>query len=234
VHVADLFSVLFFTFFHNIKLGKKLKPVKMGVKLYRRMLQAMAIITFIGGSVVCGFGIFLSKSISNANDESPEDAGTIALSLATLGAICALISIGGLIGACMNEKTQLLMVYFYTNIMISVVLLLFAYMAVVPQNSLEIWIRVNWNTPALNFLRRHSCCQTFQSATDFLNSHFILIGVVTFVSIVCILVALICVVKIVTIPIVMRHMLTVVNLIFIALGTSMSLRTIYIIHNGCL
>jgi uncharacterized protein YacL len=80
----------------------------------------------------------------------------------------------------------------------------------------------------LALLRQNDCCSSYENAVSYLENKFLLIGSIGFICIGLIVASLVCVVRIVTIPIVMKSLLTVINFIFILLGTGVFSWGIYV------
>lgn len=71
----------------------------------------------------------------------------------------------------------------------------------------------------LDYLRTQPCCGTYERTVAYLEHKFVRLGAIGCAVITLVLASLYCVVRIVTVPIVMKHMLTVINVIFVVLGT---------------
>ncbi|OQR95181.1 hypothetical protein ACHHYP_00236 [Achlya hypogyna] len=190
----------------------------MGIRRYRRTLQVVTILGIVGGVVVAYYGITLSALV-HASVPDGSFLSVAAVALSTLGCLYACASILGFCGStAKHERVRCLMVYFYATIIVCVVLVLFAYLALAAPSTVSNWLRLHWSSLGLE---DEVCCSTFDDAHAYLRRRFISMGIIAAVSVVCMLLALYCVIKIVTVPVVMRDILTVINVIFIVLGLGM-------------
>lgn len=83
------------------------------------------------------------------------------------------------------------------------------------------WVKHNWDTPSLALLRKQGCCDTAQDTTKFLKFNFMALGILGFTLVGLLLIALQCTLKIVTLPIIMRNLVTTINVVFIAMGAGL-------------
>ncbi|CAI5701441.1 unnamed protein product [Peronospora effusa] len=137
-----------------------------------------------------------------------------------LSCCVVLLSILGFIGA--GQATScLLLLYFYINFLLLSGLFVSCYAAFFFHNVLESWMKRQWVTDVFNALRNQTCCVTYSDTVQYLEHRVMLIGSVEVVCMVLIIASMYCVVRIVTVPIIMRSMLSVTNVIFMLLGTGL-------------
>ncbi|KAF0685938.1 Aste57867_22256 [Aphanomyces stellatus] len=204
----------------------------MGVRQYRRAVQVLTLLSMLAGCAITYFGVILCSSMSSATDTS--SATVTATMLAVFGVVYVAASAIGFVGVTVSkDRLQFLMIYFYANLFVTVVFVLFAYMALVAPSTVDTWLKMHWaNLP----LRHRPCCRTFDDARVYVDvlglSMFVIsfsldryisvrfswMGLLGGLGVGSLVAALVCVVKIVTVPVVMRHMLTVVNAMFIFVG----------------
>lgn len=125
----------------------------------------------------------------------------------------------GFVGAG-RDKSNALMIYFFLNLFLVTCLFVASYAAFCFEDTVASWVKHHWSSSVLAYLRTQSCCGTYESAVDYLESKFVALGAIGFAVIAVSMLSLHCVVRIVTLPIVMKYMLTVINAIFMALGSS--------------
>ncbi|KDO27097.1 hypothetical protein SPRG_07808 [Saprolegnia parasitica CBS 223.65] len=187
----------------------------MGLRRYRRTLQATTLLGTVGGVVVAYYGITLSSLVQAAAPGGARLA-VAAIALATIGCLYACASMLGFCGStAKHERVRCLMIYFYATIVVSVLLVLFTYMALAAPSAIANWLRLHWSVLGLE---GHACCQTYDSAITYLSHRFTTLGGLAVASIACMFASLYCVIKIVTVPTVMRDILSVINVIFVFLG----------------
>lgn len=165
-------------------------------------------LTFAGGAALLALGIRITLTAH---------LQASAAALASIGAFVVLLSVLGFVGAG-RDKSALLMAYFFLNFLLLTGLFVASYAAVAFQDSLAAWLKRNWTHPILDYLRSKPCCVNYATASSYLESQFITLGVIGFVCFALVLVAMYCVIRIFTVPIVMKNLLTVLNLIFVILG----------------
>ncbi|CAK4156445.1 unnamed protein product [Aphanomyces euteiches] len=198
--------------------------VSMGVRQIRRVLQVLTVLSMLSGVTIAYFGIVLTAAMSSA--EHVSSAFVTAVLLAIFGILYVLSSMAGLCGvSASKERLQFLMVYFYANIAIIVVFVLFGYMAIVAPTSLKAFLKHHWGHLPLRY---HRCCRTFDDAYTFFSLRFVWLGVFGIGSALCLIVSTYLVIKLATIPVVMRHLLTVVNAMFILVGLATFAYGLYI------
>lgn len=130
-----------------------------------------------------------------------------------------LMAVLGFAGAG-RDKSNALMIFFFFNLFLVTCLFVASYAAFCFKDTVASWVKHHWSSSVLAYLRTQSCCGTYESAVDYLEGNFMALGAIGFAVIVVSLLSLHCVVRIVTLPIVMKSMLTVINIIFMALGSS--------------
>ncbi|KAJ0412289.1 hypothetical protein ATCC90586_009479 [Pythium insidiosum] len=177
----------------------------------RKVLRAICALTLAGGAALLAIGIHVSLTAH---------LQASAAALASIGAFVVLFSVLGFVGAG-RDKSQLLMLYFFLNFFLATCLFLSSYAALSFQHSLESWLKRHWGHPVLDYLRTQPCCRTYETTVSYLESKFVMLGVIGFACLALVLVAMYCVVRIVTVPIVMKNLLTVLNVIFVVLGAGL-------------
>ncbi|TMW58356.1 hypothetical protein Poli38472_009915 [Pythium oligandrum] len=175
----------------------------------RKILRAICVLTLAGGGALLGIGLHVSLTAH---------LQASAAALASIGAFVVLFSVLGFVGAG-REKSAMLMLYFFLNFFLITCLFISSYSAIAFQDSLESWLKIHWKHPVLDYLRTKPCCENYDEAVSYLESKFLILGALGFVCLLLVLAAMYCVIRIVTVPIVMKNLLTVINFIFIVLGT---------------
>ncbi|DBA05045.1 TPA: hypothetical protein N0F65_000733 [Lagenidium giganteum] len=174
----------------------------------RKILRAICALTFVCGAALLGLGVHVSVTAH---------LHASAAALAALGAIVLLLATLGMVGAG-REKSGVLMLYFFVNFFLITCLFVASYAAFCFNGTLEAWVKHHWSDPMLDYMRAQPCCATYEATVQHLEARMMLMGAIGFACIALQLISMYCVVRIVTVPIVMKNMLTVINLIFVVLG----------------
>ncbi|ETV97557.1 hypothetical protein, variant 1 [Aphanomyces invadans] len=202
----------------------------MTVRTCRRVVQVVTVMSMLVGCAIAYFGIVVASSMSSTAESS---SSVTAVMLATCGIVYVAVSMVGFCGVlATKERLQFLMIYFYATLLVSVVFLVFTYMALVAPSSIVTWLKLHWSTLPL---RHRPCCRTFDNARAyeptgtpctltrpsrrFVSTRYSMLGVLGAAGIASLVMTLVCIVKIASVPVVMRHMLSVVNAMFIVAAT---------------
>ncbi|RHY20902.1 hypothetical protein DYB32_010477 [Aphanomyces invadans] len=161
----------------------------MTVRTCRRVVQVVTVMSMLVGCAIAYFGIVVASSMSSTAESS---SSVTAVMLATCGIVYVAVSMVGFCGVlATKERLQFLMIYFYATLLVSVVFLVFTYMALVAPSSI----------------------------VTFVSTRYSMLGVLGAAGIASLVMTLVCIVKIASVPVVMRHMLSVVNAMFIVAAT---------------
>jgi len=212
------------------------------------------IINLIAG--ILGIVLCVSGSYVAAENGSAQSS---ALALALLGACVFLLAVLGFQGG-RKEKNWMLLIYFYSVVLISGALFLFSVAAIAFQDSFESYVSHHWDTDSLAYMREEFCpegtaeaeckvpgeyttsedvlawCQEEYERDDceqirddavsdgeaWLEEKFMVAGLVGLGTIVFLGFAMWYSVRILTVPIVMKSMLNVINLVFLFVGGSVA------------
>jgi hypothetical protein len=139
------------------------------------------------------------------------DMAYMATALAALGGLVVLMSIIGFYGG-KDEKNWMLLGYFYVSCFLIMLMILFSISALAFQENLGPYVQHHWDD--LTELKAQSCCKTMGKMQSFLESNFSILGFVGLISVVFMMYGCNCAVKILTVPIIMKNMLTVINVMF--------------------
>jgi hypothetical protein len=184
-------------------------PTLSSMRPSRKALRVLTLLTLAGGAALLVLGIHVSL-VARLHAS--------AAALASVGFLVVLLSLVGFVGAG-RDKSALLMGYFFANFVLLTVLFVASYAALAFQDSLVAWLKHNWTSPVLAYLRSKECCRDgFEATTQFVHRQFLLLGILGLVCLALVLMAMYCVVRIVTVPIVMKSLLTVLNAVFCLLG----------------
>ncbi|RHZ29693.1 hypothetical protein DYB37_013074 [Aphanomyces astaci] len=207
----------------------------MNVRTCRRVVQVLTLLSMLAGCAIAYFGIIVSSSLTSTADSS--SSSVTAVMLATFGVVYVGVSMVGFCGVlATKERLQFLMIYFYSTLFISVAFIVFAYMALVAPSTMATWLKLHWSALPL---RHHACCRTFDDAHAyelsssqcvlshpslhseyrFISTRYAMLGALGLASIVALVTTLFCIIKIASVPVVMRHMLSVVNAMFVVVAT---------------
>ncbi|ETV73925.1 hypothetical protein H257_11249 [Aphanomyces astaci] len=188
----------------------------MNVRTCRRVVQVLTLLSMLAGCAIAYFGIIVSSSLTSTADSS--SSSVTAVMLATFGVVYVAVSMVGFCGVlATKERLQFLMIYFYSTLFISVAFIVFAYMALVAPSTMATWLKLHWSALPL---RHHACCRTFDDAHAFISTRYAMLGALGLASIVALVTTLLCIIKIASVPVVMRHMLSVVNAMFVVVATA--------------
>ncbi|KAK1929837.1 hypothetical protein P3T76_014683 [Phytophthora citrophthora] len=177
----------------------------------RKLLRVLTLLSFSCGVTLLGLALHLVIST---------EFGASAAALASLGGCVVVLSILGFIGAG-RDKSRLLLLFFFINFLLVTGLFVACYAAFFLQDALESWVKHHWTSNVLAALRETSCCATYNDAVDYLEHRVVIIGAIGVTCMLLVIASMYCVVRIVTVPIVMRSMLSVMNVAFMLLGTGL-------------
>eukprot|EP00644_Phytophthora_capsici_P008692 jgi/Phyca11/111611/e_gw1.20.559.1 len=174
----------------------------------RKLLRVLTLLSFSCGVTLLGLALHLVVST---------EFGASAATLASLGACVVVLSLLGFIGAG-RDKSRLLLIFFFVNFLLVTGLFVACYAAFFLQDALESWVKHHWTSNVLAALRETSCCATYSDTVDYLEHRVVIIGAIGVTCMLLVIASMYCVVRIVTVPIVMRSMLSVMNVAFMLLG----------------
>ncbi|KAG3032821.1 hypothetical protein PC121_g4252 [Phytophthora cactorum] len=177
----------------------------------RKFLRLLTLLSF--GCGVALLGVALHVMLTT-------DFGASAAALSALGLGVVLLSLLGFAGAG-RDKSRLLLLFFFVNFLLVTGLFVACYAAFFFQDALESWVKHHWTANVLAALRDSSCCATYSDAVDYLEHRVVAIGAIGVACMLLVIASMYCVVRIVTVPIVMRSMLSVMNVAFTLLGTGL-------------
>jgi hypothetical protein len=177
----------------------------------RKVLRLLTLLSFGCGVALLGLSLHLVLSTN---------FGASAAALAALGGCVVLLSVLGFVGAG-RDKSRLLLLFFFANFVLAAGLFVACYATFFLQSALESWVKHHWSADVLAALRENACCATYSDAVDSLEHRVAVVGALGVVCFVLVLAAMYCVVRIVTVPIVMRSMLAVTNVVFTLLGVGL-------------
>ncbi|CAI5743651.1 unnamed protein product [Peronospora destructor] len=178
----------------------------------RRSRRFLRFLTFLS----CGCGVSLVSLVLHHVLATAFEV--TAAALAALGCCVVLLSILGFIGAG-RDKSGLLLLFFFINFLLVTGLFVSCYAAFFFQDVLDSWIKRHWATDVLKALRDTPCCATYSDTVQYLERGVMIMGSVAVACMVLVIASMYCVVRIVTVPIIMRSMLSVMNAIYMLLGT---------------
>uniref|UniRef100_M4BF15 Uncharacterized protein n=1 Tax=Hyaloperonospora arabidopsidis (strain Emoy2) TaxID=559515 RepID=M4BF15_HYAAE len=141
-----------------------------------------------------------------------------AAALVTLSSFVMLLSVLGFVGAKRDRKSRLLLLFFFCNFLLVSSLFVMCYAAFFFQDALESWIKHHW---AASALRDKPCCTTYSDTVQYLKRCAVIVGGLGIACMLLVISAMYCVVRIVTVPVVMRRMQSVLNVVFMILGTGL-------------
>ncbi|TDH70470.1 hypothetical protein CCR75_001561 [Bremia lactucae] len=179
----------------------------------RKLLRLLTLLSFCCGVSLLGLALHVVISTT---------FGATAASLGFLGLCIVLLSVLGFVGAG-REKSRLLLFFFFMNFALVTGLFVACYAAFFLQNALDTWVKHHWTAPVLAGLRQSSCCTTYSDAVVYLHKRSVAIGAIGMTCMLLILFSMYCVVRIVTVPIIMRNMLSVMNVALTLLGIALFL-----------
>lgn len=177
----------------------------------RKALRAICVLTFLCGAALVALSIHVGYHVK---------LHASAVMLGVLGGFVALLSSLGFVGAG-REKSGMLMLFFFVNFLLLTCLLVASYGVICFRESIEAWVRHHWDHAVLAFMRTQPCCATYDTMVQFMEARMMMLSAVGFSALVLLLLSMYLVVRIVTVPIVMKHMLTVINVIFFFAGASL-------------
>lgn len=178
----------------------------------RKVLRVLCLLSFAGGAALLALG---------ARASLRAHLGAAAGAFCALGALVALLSTLGFVGAG-RDKSALLMAFFFLNFLLVASLVVACYAAFFSHAALETWLKHHWAETVLDKLRSsQEECQEFDTCADFLETTVTRLGAIGAAIAALAVASMYCVVRIVTVPIVMKSMLTVVNAMFVALGAGL-------------
>ena len=129
-----------------------------------------------------------------------------------------LLSVLGFVGAKRDRKSRLLLLFFFCNFLLVSSLFVMCYAAFFFQDALESWIKHHW---AASALRDKPCCTTYSDTVQYLKRCAVIVGGLGIACMLLVISAMYCVVRIVTVSVVMRRMQSVLNVVFMILGTGL-------------
>ncbi|KAF4136919.1 Tetraspanin family [Phytophthora infestans] len=177
----------------------------------RKCLRLLTLLSFGCGVTLLGFALHVVITT---------DFGASAAALSALGIGVVVLSLLGFIGAG-RDKSRLLLIFFFVNFLLVTGLFVACYTAFFFQDALESWVKHHWTANVLAALRDSWCCATYSDAVDYLEHRVVAIGAIGVACMLLVIASMFCVVRIVTVPIVMRSMLSVMNVAFTLLGTGL-------------
>lgn len=175
----------------------------------RKFLRLLTLLSFLCGGLLLGLALHLVTMI---------DFNASAAALGLLGFSVVLLSALGFVGA-KREKSRLLLLFFFVNFLLVTGLFVACYAAFFFQDALNSWVKHHWTARVLAGLREQACCATYSGTIDYLYDRMMAIGVIGTICTLAVLLSMYCVVRIVTVPIIMRSMLSVMNIALTLLGT---------------
>ncbi|KAL7680406.1 putative tetraspanin/Peripherin [Plasmopara halstedii] len=175
----------------------------------RKFLRLLTLLSFVCGISLLGLALDIVTT-TDFNDS--------AAALGSLGFGVILLSILGFVGAG-KERSRLLLLYFFINFLLVTGLFVLCYAAFFFQDALKSWVKHHWTANVLARLRQASCCTTYNDAVEYLYNRMVAVGIIAVICLLVVVLSMYCVVRIVSVPIIMRSMLSVMNVAFTLLGT---------------
>ncbi|CAI5739603.1 unnamed protein product [Hyaloperonospora brassicae] len=178
----------------------------------RTFLRLLTILSFGCGLLMASFALHLRIAVGLR-------AGAAAL--ATISNFVMLLSVLGFVGSRRGRKSRLLLVFFFCDFLLVTCLFAMCYAAFLFQDVLELWVKRHWTASVLSALRDAPCCATYSDTVRYLTHCAVIVGGMGIACMLLVIAAMYCVVRIVTVPIVMRRLQSVLNVVFMLLGTAL-------------
>ena len=158
---------------------------------------------------------------------------TASTGMTAVGSMMVVFAIFGFVAA-RSENTKMLLGYFYSCIFLVSMILLFSIGALLFQRVLETYIDQNWEdtTSPVYRLRNFDCCKTPSSTKAYLEKNLDVLGALGFAAVATLTFAAYSTVKLISVPIVMKNMLVVINVIFMLIGVCVAGYAIYVTQNS--
>uniref|UniRef100_A0AAV1TNU1 Tetraspanin n=1 Tax=Peronospora matthiolae TaxID=2874970 RepID=A0AAV1TNU1_9STRA len=175
----------------------------------RTNLRVLTVLSFSCGILMWIFALQVRRATNLRSS---------AAALVTLSSFVMLLSVLGFVGAKRDRKSRILLLFFGCNFLLVSSLFVMCYAAFFFQDALESWIKHHW---AASALRDKPCCTTYSDTVQYLKRCAVIVGGLGTVCMLLVISAMYFVVRIVTVPVVMRRMQSVLNVVFMILGTGL-------------